>query len=214
MSDVATALLDGHTCVVAFASGGGDFSEGVPHFEFGRSLAAMNLSYVLFRDSTHCNCHHGVKEIGDRNAVAWFVKSLKQRYPRIVTLGLSSGSYGALLYGQLAEVDECIALSPYTLFPPHPETGEYWCPPDLTQWDLPSPPPPGEYDLERFFPNGPIPRTRTFLSDGDGTGLDRNMAERIGIWDITLVPGTSHAGLGKLMRDNGMLKHLLAGGGR
>ena len=64
-------------------------------------------------------------------------------------------------------------------------------------------------DLLPWFPRGPQMRARAFISDGDGTEHDRHHAERIGITEITLVPGASHSGLGKLMRDNGMMHRLI-----
>lgn len=219
MIDADLHLIHAKTCVVAFASGGGDFSEGVPHFEFGRSLEAMGVAYVLLRDSTGFSCQYGIDGIGPRAAVVAYLKILIMSYPRVMLIGLSVGALTALMYGQLISEGplgstmrvydpEIIAMSPYTSLGDNPNAvfGEGWetrCP---FPTDVPM-----LINLQPIFPNGPIPRVRAFISDGDGTSEDRHHAERIGITDITLVPGASHSGLGKLMRDNGMLRQLIIG---
>ena len=198
---------------MAFASGGGYFSHDMPHFEFGHSLHDMRVSYVLFRDSLDFSCQYGVQGVGDREAVCQYIIAIKKRYPRLVLIGLSVGSMQALMYGQLVAyhgviVDEIIVLSPYTSLGDNPEAafGHGWrerCP---FSTDVPL-----LTDIKPLFPNGPIPKVRAFLSDGEGTEEDRHHAERIGITDITLVPGSSHAGLGKKLRDNGLLRELILG---
>lgn len=199
---------------MAFASGGGDFSGDLPHFEFGRHLQSLNLAHVLLRDSTGFSHQYGVHGIGDRATVVKYIINMSSRYERLVLIGLSVGALAALMYGQLAaekldtHTTEIIALSPYTSLGNDPRVvfgGSGWqerCP-----W--PSVSIPLMIDLARLYKNGPLLHVRAFISNGENTDQDRWHAERIGITDITLVPGTSHAGLGRLMRDNGMLANLL-----
>ena len=65
-----------------------------------------------------------------------------------------------------------------------------------------------DLDLKPYFPHGPIPFTRAFVSDGDGAELDDTMARRIGIEHVRLIPGHSHAGLARAMREEGWFERL------
>lgn len=208
MIDCHEHLKATDTCVVAFASGGGEFSAGLPHFEFGNSLEAMGVSYVLMRDSTGFSCQYGITGIGDRDAVCRYVDRLMALYPRVMTIGLSVGAMAALMYGQLVSVHEMVVLSPFTSLGGNPDAvfGADWrarCP---FRVDVPL-----LIDLTSIFPRGPCPRTTAYISNGPDTEQDRFHAERIGITNITLIPGASHSGLGKLMRDNGMLQKAITG---
>jgi pimeloyl-ACP methyl ester carboxylesterase len=204
MSGYQEYLAATRTCIVAFASGDKEtIVPDLPNFEFGGSLRLLGCSHVLMRDATDSWYEDGIEGIGDRLAVAKYIDNLKNRYKRVVTTGVSLGAYGALLYGQLAPAHEIIAISPLTALGPR-VVGEFedkWkhrvdCPLDL--------------DLKPYFPGGPTPKTRVFISDGDGCELDRYMAERIGVTDITLIPGHTHGALGRHMRDIGMFKELFA----
>lgn len=204
MSDVYEHLVPARTCVVAFASGGGEFSGDLPHFEFGRFLGSLDVAYVLLRDSTSFSHQYGIAGIGKRGDVCRYLDKLARGHDRLVMVGLSVGALAALMYGQLVPATDVIALSPYTSLGGNPAVvfgGEDWrerCP---FPTDIPL-----MIDLAPLFTLGAIPRIRCFVSDGEGTSHDREHAERIGVTDITLVPGASHSGLGKLMRDNGMLR--------
>jgi hypothetical protein len=185
--DYQEVRVPSQTCVLAFASGGND------RFEWGPTLRAMGVSHVLFRDLTKHDYLQGVQGIGGPEAMRDYIEHLMGVYPRVLCMGLSSGSYGALLYGELAQVDELIMISPLTTAPEG-----------------------GVADLKPRIPeDGPTPRSRAFYSDGEGTHgfiSDRDMALRVGIWDVTLVPGVSHSALARLMRDNGMIRKLIVGG--
>jgi hypothetical protein len=207
MKDFEQRLFSGtKICVLAFASGGGDFSGDVPHYEFGNTLEQMGVSYVLFRDSTHFCCQYGIHGIGDREAVCKYIRDLREQFKCVKTIGLSVGALSAFMYGQLSPVDDVIALSPFSSLGSEPYSiwGQDWQNKCSWRTDV-------QFlgDLKPIFLDGPLTKMRAFLSDGEGTDQDRHHAERIGITDITLVPGSSHAGLGKLMRDNGMLKGLI-----
>ena len=211
MSDVFEHLIPAQICVVAFASGGGEFSKDVPHFEFGNSLKAYGVAYVLLRDSTDFSCQYGIKGIGDRNTVATYILQLSGRYDRVILIGLSVGAMTAILYSELVgEMVEVLALSPYTSLGSNPDAvfGPGWRDrvPNWVNYPILT-------DLVNLIEpsKGPRAKVTAFYSDGADTAADKWHADRIGIRKIVFVPGASHAGLGKLMRDNGMLKQLIAG---
>src|SRR5579863_10023189 len=103
-------LIDSETCVVAFATEGGEYSEHMPAYEFGGVLSAFPVSYVLVRDDGHWY-HEGIEHM-TLNASVDYVQGLCHRYPRVVALGLSYGAHGALLIGKLARVSLIVAISP------------------------------------------------------------------------------------------------------
>lgn len=199
--------IPGDTVVVAFAS-------GASRFEWGNFLSRENIPHVLMRDTTDRWHQEGVKGIGDFEATRQYLVGLGLTYRRTVMLGLSSGSHAALLYGHVAFADRIVAISP--------TTGKG----DAIKGDIPpewwhriehGP----EYypvrDLQPLYADEGAPgRVRAFISDGEGTELDRIMIERIGVTAsaITLVPGHSHAGLARAVRDNGMLEAALRGENR
>lgn len=192
-------FINGDICVVAFA---GDSQK---EFEFGNLLSTCGVSYVLFRDSNTKWYQNGVAGIGDRAETVKYIWRLKEEY-YVKTIGVSNGAYGALFYGQLAGVDEVIAISPVT----GKEADDF--DPKWHSRILPLPgyvdPSPCE-DLRRHYRDGAIPYCRAFVSDGDGTELDYQMAARIGLTDITVIPGFGHSALAKHMRDTGMLERLI-----
>ena len=197
-------LSDTRTCVVAFASGDGStIIPDVPNFEFGAALEKLGCSYVLMRCSnTDVWYEAGIEGIGDAGDAIRYVRDLSYAY-RVITTGVSWGAYGALLYGQLAPAHEIVAFSPITA------TGAKIEPELEPRWHhgiaASSP-----IDLKQHFTTGPIPKTRVFVSDGDGTELDMMMAERLGIMEITFIPGCSHASLAKAMRDGGWFESLFS----
>lgn len=214
MTDVHEHLVQANTCVVAFASGGGDFSGGVPHYEFGRSLGDMGVAYVLMRDSTGFSHLLGVAGIGDTYKVIEYILRLALTYDRVITIGLSVGALAAIHYGVYGAVDEVIALSPFTALGADSEAvyGLGWR--DRCSWSLAanrnfSP----MVDLLPLRPHieRNRPRVRAFVSDGEGTTHDWHHADRVGVREIALIPGASHSGLGKLMRDSGLLESVILG---
>lgn len=187
--------------VIAFAGATQD------RYQFGRFLGNMGVPHVLMRDRTqhyHGNGVHGLGD-GSRQAVIDYIAGFCNSGFYVYTLGLSSGAYAALLYGQLVPVNEIIAISPLTTrnecedFPP--EDQRNIVDPSMATMD----------DLRKHYcPGGPKPRVRAFISDGPHTQLDRQMATRILVNDITLVPGCTHGELAAVMRDRGILGELFA----
>jgi hypothetical protein len=182
--------------VIAFAGG----PQNV--YQFRNVLTAWGGYFILMRDSTQKYHNQGVAGIGDREAVVNYIRRL-EAWPgrRITTIGVSSGAYAALLYGQLVPADEVIAISAITS---RQEDG--FDPADYPFIVDPANP---DVELLPYFKEGPIPRVRAFISDGADTRLDRMMIERIGVKDVTVVPGYSHGELARGMRDRGMFKELL-----
>lgn len=199
-------LSDTRTCVVAFASGDGStIIPDVPNFEFGASLEKLGCSYVLMRCSnTETWYEAGIEGIGDRKEVGTYVARLGARYRRLITTGVSWGAYGALLYGLIGCSHDTVVISPITA------TGSCIEPELEAKWHhriAASHP----VDLKPLFERFPhFARIRVFISDGDGTELDSMMAQRLGITAITLIPGHSHSGLAKHMRDTGWFERLFA----
>lgn len=186
--------------VIAFAGG----PQNV--YQWHRSLKALGWSHVLMRDSTQHYHSNGVAGIGDRAAVIDYIRSL-QLYAAVTTVGVSSGAYAALLYGQLAPVSRVVAISPLT----GREVDDF-----APEWhsQIIDPAQPHMDDLRKYFPEGPRPHIRAFISDSHPTcTLDRQMCTRINIkdQDITLIPGFEHGELARGMRDMGMFKELFGG---
>jgi hypothetical protein len=186
--------------VIAFAGG------HQKTFQFRNTLRDLGLSYILMRDSTQRYHHHGVAGIGDQKVVVDFIRKLKDgegfgpgHY--IITIGVSSGAYAALLYGQLVPTDEVIVISALT-----GRQKSEWSPEDWPSIVDPANP---DVELLPLFKKGPIPKVKAFISDGESTRLDRQMVKRLGVKDITVVPGFSHSDLAKGMRDSGLLAELL-----
>lgn len=213
-----TDFLEHHNgspiCVVAFASSGAN-KNGEPVFEWKRTLDSLGVSYILLRDSADRWYQDGVKGIGGQEAVSDFIRRecwIKNRYERIIHLGLSSGAYAALLFEHLAMSGSAIAISPVTVlggeaadsFPPQ-YAHRLKLPPQLSApIDLRCPDPTG------YGPWSSRKGVRAFVSDGEGAELDARMCELIGITP-TLIPGQSHAGLARHMVDTGLVQKLIMG---
>lgn len=185
--------------VIAFAGG----PQNV--YQWHRTLERLGRSHVLMRDTTQHYHGNGVIGIGNREAVIDYIHNLViQRW--VTTIGVSSGAYAALLYGQLTPVQEVIAISPLT----GREVDDF--PPEWHSQII-DPAQPAMDDLRKYFKGGPIPWVRAFISDSHPTcTLDRQMCTRINISDrnITLIPGYEHGELARGMRDMGMFKGLFA----
>lgn len=206
-----TDFLEHHTgspiCVVAFASSGAN-RNGVPVFEWKRTLDSLGVSYILLRDSADRWYKDGVNGIGDQIAVANYINDRTGLlYPNTICLGLSSGAYAAILFGALADVGRVIAISPVTVLggnaaadfrPEWAHRVQSAHSVDLrTRMRMPL----GEWTCPAF---------RAFVSDGDGAELDARMCELVGVTP-TLIPGQTHAGLARHMVDTGLVQKLIMG---
>lgn len=196
------------TLVIAFAGGPQN------RFQFGRVLKDLNVPHVLVQDSTQRHYVDGIQGLSTSTGFANYLARLrvKRGFDKVILTGVSSGAYAALLYGVLSrwDVNEIIAISPIT--GRSESTAADFDPKYRNQIIDPKQP---DLDLKPFFhgwrntvEGHRFPRIRAFISDGQGCELDRGMAERIGITDITVVPGYSHGELGRGMRDLGMFKEL------
>lgn len=202
-NDYVDFLWERDICVVSFSSDSQKF------FEFGGVLRDANVAHVMMRDSKTKWYQHGVFGIGNRNDVVEYIQKLKYRYKCVKTIGISSGAYGALLYGQLAGVNEVIAISPVT-----GKSVEGFDP----KWHARIAPQPGTIDpspiddLLPLFKDGIKPNVHCFIGTGPGTEIDEQMATRIGLKPVVIPGNHSHHGLAKVMRDNGMLTELIIRG--
>ncbi len=198
MADPVECLIDTPVCVIAFAVE--NHSDDASRYQFARTLNNIKVAHVLARDQGHWY-HNGILGVGDLAASVAYVRALKPRYRRLVTLGSSYGAHGALLIGQLAPVDEVIAISPIA---------------DVGIWDrqwgttkAPSLVPGLTYDITPLFPNGPIPKVKAFIGEADDTVLDMPSCRALGISEVTTFPGCPHGDVAVKMRDEGYFSRLL-----
>ena len=205
MIDYEEHLKGSLTVVFAFASARGDYGD-VPRYEFSGTLARMGVDHVLMKDEIEGYYQDGVRGIGGIDDVVDYMRRIAARYDRTIAFGLSSGAYGALMFGQLAPTHEVIAVSPVSGLGPdvHPDFDPAW---HYRVYHAPEKRP--IRDLKAIYAGGPRARVRAFVSDGTGCELDEVMARRIGIEDVTVIPGADHAGLGRRMRDMGLLAELI-----
>jgi hypothetical protein len=167
-------------------------------------LFKMGIPHVLLWDSTYNWYGRGVQGIGDIGVVAQYLKNLSQHYKHVVHLGLSAGSYAALLYGQLALTakDTVIAISPVT-GAGDPLKAEL--PQDMHHRVEQRPGDPPVRDLRLLYLKALGPKTICYVSNGEGTELDLYMANRIEC-KVEFIPGQSHAGLAKYMTSHGIVQ--------
>ena len=182
-------------CVVAFASGDSQ------RFEWGATLRRWRARHVLIRDASERWYLDGVSGLGDLHATALYLVALRRRYGKVTTLGLSSGSYAALLYGALACLDTVVAVSPIT-GKGAATFGDF--DPCWHHRLEHGPEHPPVMDLATLYLGSKrLPSVRAFVSDGEGTELDEGMMLRLGVARdrITTVPGYSHSALARALRD-------------
>ena len=203
MSDVAENHAPSPVCFVSFASMG-EGVDGGCHFEWANALMGLGVAHVLMRDARMHWYQQGVDGIGDIDAVAAYVRSLKDRYDRVISIGVSMGGFGALLFGILADV-EVVAINPQTvvdigcdLRPQDRRWADSW-PKEAPQGDIAALPP-GEA------------RVRIFVGAGDHAHRDDDIwhARRCAWVRMSLVPDQDHVSTGKYLRDNGYFQHLIS----
>jgi len=200
--DFAEFELSGDSLVFAFAA------ELFPRLEWGNFLTSLNLSHILFRDSGY-NWYSDMYGIGGVKQVVEYMQAKRQKYSKLLTLGLSKGSWAALKFGKLAQVDRVIAISPNTgvgknVWMDFPPEWHYRLVHDHDVLLID--------DLKPLYASDPIPYIHAYISDGDGCELDRTMAERVRAHEITCIPGYTHGlstGVAFAIRDNGILREEL-----
>ena len=199
------------TCVVSFASmGESGIPGGVPRFEWCATLDAIGCGQVRLRDPAWNWYRAGVAGIRGVPALADFINSLHARYDRVVTLGLSMGGYGALLYGMLAPVDLIIALSPQTNLDPDGED-ERW----REHWQIAKRCRLPWQDLQSI---GCVDRVEEGIHIFVGLGglerhalMDLQYGHRIERAKIVGLHGVAHADVGRALRDDGTIEALIRG---
>lgn len=185
--------------VFAFAS------ENDHRFEWGTYLDGINVPHAMFRDSSDQWYAYGVPGFGDIDSVVKYIHSLAMNNSGCIALGLSKGAYAALKLAKLSGIPKVIAISPVT------GCGDYVFGEFAPHWHhrIEHKRPFPIEDLKPYYSSGRIPTVKSFISDGDGCELDKQMCERIGLSDITIVPGFTHSSLARGMRDNGMMDKLI-----
>ena len=170
--------------------------EGDPqgcHFEWRDPLMNLGASVVLVRDPQYQWYQAGIGGIGDVAASVEYVRSLKRRCEKLITIGVSMGGFGALLFGILAEAHEVVALAPQTIIGTDTRWQGNW--PQIRNRPYP--------DIAALLPcNSKID---VFLG-GVEQEPDRMHYERIAAHaTLTIVDGCEHATLARVVRDNGYL---------
>lgn len=167
-------------------------------YQWKRTMERYNLNHMLVRDTALQYYQYGVKGVGDRRQTIEFFRGWRQVAPKLITLGISSGSYGAMLYGQLIPTDFVLAFSPLS----GRDTDDF-PPQDAHRIHDPNTP---LDDLRKYFVDGPVARTRAFIGDEHYTCcLDHRMAARVGITDVTIVKDSEHKDTAGKLRDRGEL---------
>jgi len=183
------------------------FASETWNFEWGNFLSSIGVSHALFKDRFDLWYRDGVYGFGDAAALVGYMKSKRKSFGPMITLGLSKGSWAALKFGKLAEVDRVIAISVNSgcgksldEFPPRWHHR-------LEYSELSA-------DLKPLYEVGKNPYVHAYVSDGNGLPteapeIDRIMAQRINADKITFIPGYTHGGennLARGIRNNGILK--------
>jgi pimeloyl-ACP methyl ester carboxylesterase len=86
-------------------------------FNFRATLAAYRVNVIYFRDLKHHWYLTALPGAGNNTYERVnFIKGLIAEYApsRVVTIGVSAGGFGSLLYGSLLDADHIIAFSPQT----------------------------------------------------------------------------------------------------
>lgn len=181
--------------VLAFASDDGT------RFEWGDFLGNKKFHHMLIRDSRSRQYTEGVLGIGNLAETILYINNVKSFYFKTVAIGLSNAGYGALYIGKLTQVEKVVCMSAVTGLYIKDEFDPKWY-----HRLIPRPGGPHIVDLKPLYQFDPKPVVKAFIGNGYGTELDRQMVERIGVTDITELNGVSHADVGKIVRDNGMLE--------
>lgn len=178
-------VASARTIVFAFASA------DTRHFEWGITLSALPVSYVLIRDGTDHWYTRGIAGWGDFHDSVRRINRIAEPYDRTIALGTSKGAYGALLYAAYALLDEVIAISPVS------NRAAYLHP--FSEF----------MDLCEVYRTRPPVWLRSFVSDGNGCHDDLHQATRLGQGSVCRIPGHDHDKLARHMVNTGIIKELL-----
>lgn len=189
--------IDSHTLVIAFSS-------QPQNFEWGGTLSRIGVKHILVRDETDNWYQDGVSGIGSpRDTIKWLEWLIKTEL-RVIYLGLSAGSYAALLFNAFTKPQRTIAISPVTGSGMLPDFDSKWHgrlngrPHFRAVADL----------AHIYFNVQHVERVTAVISDGEGTELDCQMCTRIGVNPI-MIRGFSHISLAKQVATSGYLESLI-----
>lgn len=113
---------DGSTLIIAFA--GGSQTLDVPVYQFFETTKTLGYDRILLRDKHYMFYHHGVdrKRRDWPSLLAYLEREIARLKPkRVISLGVSSGGYAALIAGHHLGVDFVHAFSPQTKIAIDPE---------------------------------------------------------------------------------------------
>jgi predicted esterase YcpF (UPF0227 family) len=106
---------------ILIISFGGSLSKigGILPFEF---LRYLNTNYkktcdlMFFIDKNKCWYHKGITGISNNipETKIYIENKIKDKYDKIIFIGVSAGGYAAILFGSLCNVDHVIAFNPQT----------------------------------------------------------------------------------------------------
>ena len=119
---------NGTNLVISFGSNGRlrDDENNVPLFDFKGALSELkNFDKLFIRDLRRQYYLNGIKNSAPsirelQDLIQRYIRSKK--YNHVVTIGASSGGFGAILYGNLINADCMIAFNPQTVLDEKKET--------------------------------------------------------------------------------------------
>ncbi len=106
---------DSSTLIIAFA--GGSQTLDVPVYQFFETTKTLGCARILLRDKHYMFYHYGVdrKRRDWPSLLAYLEREIARLKPKkIISLGVSSGGYAALIAGHHLKVDLVHAFSPQT----------------------------------------------------------------------------------------------------
>lgn len=101
-------------------------------FEFLNYLKKINLkntNYYFFIDKNQCWYHSGINGITNNiDETVIYINNIikKNKYKKVVFMGVSSGGYASILFGSLCNIDTVIAFIPRTTYNDKMEDQRYF----------------------------------------------------------------------------------------
>lgn len=101
--------------VLVLAFSGMNLRIGMPTFEFMKTLKNQDCSCIFFKDFYQVWYQQGLLGLTDdvyetRNLIQSMIKEINPRY--IVSIGVSTGGYAAIMFGILLRINRVLAFSP------------------------------------------------------------------------------------------------------